>query len=301
MLGGDMRKGRRSVERLFYWPEHRYERCSERWSESGSHALMRRKKDMPRSFEMNNGYFPKAVEVAISLALVLLMALALSATSWAQGPALTTVNGIVYRADGTAALGTVLISWPSFQSAEGDAVAAGNLSVTIGPLGAFTAQLVPNVGASPAGTYYVVVFQLDDGTVRTEYWAVPATSPTTIAGVLTTPGTGLGNLAVTQADVAAAVATVNATVVHLAGTETITGTKQFTVPPSLPTPAAATDGANKGYVDAAVSTVGSGAYVAIAGGTMTGPLTLPADPAAPNQAADRNYVDNGLAVKADLV
>ena len=63
----------------------------------------------------------------------------------------------------------------------------------------------------------------------------------------------------------------------------------------------ANDAANKGYVDAAVSNVGSGAYVAIAGGTMTGPLTLPGDPTAPNQAADRHYVDNGLAVKADLV
>ena len=144
-------------------------------------------------------------------------------------------------------------------------------------LGAFTAQLVPNVGASPAGTYYVVVFQLDDGTVRTEYWAVPTTSPTTIAAVLTTPGTGLGNFVVTQQYVNTAVAGLDATVVHLAGTERITGTKQFTVPPSLPVPVGANDAANKGYVDAAVSNVGSGAYVAIAGGTMTGPLTLPGD------------------------
>jgi hypothetical protein len=121
--------------------------------------------------------------------------------------------------------------------------------------------------------------------------------------VVTTPGTGLGNLAATQEYVNAAVAplAIDATVVHLAGTETITGTKQFGVPPSLPTPVQPTDAANKGYADAAVENVGSGAYVPLAGGAMTGPLTLPADPAAPNQAADRNYVDNGLAVKADLV
>jgi len=172
-----MRKGRRSAERLSYWPE------------MGSHALTRRKQDMPRS-SVNNNFFPMAAEVVISLVMALLMAMTLSARLQAQGPALTTISDTVYRADGTAASGTVLISWPSFQTAEGDAVAAGNLSVTIGPLGAFTAQLVPNVAASPAGTYYVVVFQLDDGTVRTEYWAVPATSPTTIAAVLTTPGTG---------------------------------------------------------------------------------------------------------------
>ena len=253
---------------------------------------------MPRLLALNNKRFSKAAEVALSLMLALLMGMTLSTTTLqAQGPALTTVSGTVYRADGTAASGTVLISWPSFQTAEGDAVAAGNLSVTIGPLGVFTAQLVPNVGASPAGTYYVVVFQLDDGTVRTEYWAVPATSPTTIAAVVTTPGTGLGNLVATQQYVNA----VNATVVHLAGTETITGTKQFTAPPSLPTPVGTTDAANKGYVDTAVSNVGSGAYVPLAGGTMSGPLTLSADPAAPNQAADRHYVDSGLLAKADLV
>jgi len=164
-----MRKGRRSAERLSYWPE------------VGSRALTRRE-EMPRSFAVNNKSFPMTAEMVISLVLVLLMALTLSTKLQAQGPALTTVSGTVYRADGTVASGTALISWPSFQSAQGDAVAAGNLSVTIGPLGAFTAHLVPNVGASPAGTYYVVVFQLSDGTVRTEYWAVPATSPA-ITGV----------------------------------------------------------------------------------------------------------------------
>ena len=233
---------------------------------------------MPRKFAVNNNYFSMAAQVVISL-LIALLALTLSTTLQAQGPALTTISGTVYRADGTAASGTVLVSWPSFQTAEGNAVAAGNLSVTLRPLGAFTAQLVPNVGASPAGTYYVVVFQLDDGTVRTEYWAVPATSPTTIAAVLTTPGTGLGNLAVTQQYVNAAVANraIDAAVVHLAGTETISGTKHFAVPPALPAPAGATDAANKGYVDAAVANVGSGAYVSKAGDTMSGPLSLPAD------------------------
>lgn len=118
---------------------------------------------MPRWLALNNKRFSKAAEAALSLMLALLVTLALSTTLQAQGPALTTISSTVYRADGTAASGTVLISWPSFQTAEGDAVAAGNLSVTIGPLGAFTAQLVPNVGASPAGTYYVEVRNSDQG------------------------------------------------------------------------------------------------------------------------------------------
>jgi hypothetical protein len=83
-------------------------------------------------------------------------------SAWAQGPQLTTISDIVYRADGTAASGTTLISWPAFVTAEGDAVAAGGKSVAVAQGGAFTTQLSPNAGASPAGTFYTVVFQLDD-------------------------------------------------------------------------------------------------------------------------------------------
>jgi len=236
---------------------------------------------MRRWFAVKNKCLPVAANNMVNaLLLALLLAATLPTRLQAQGPALTTINDTVYRADGSAASGTVMISWPSFESAAGDAVVAGDLAITIGPLGAFTAQLVPNAGSSPAGTYYVAVFQLDDGTVRTEYWAVPATSPTTIAAVLTTPGTGLNNFGVTQQEVDTAVANraLDAAVVHLAGTETVTGTKHFSVSPVLPAPAGANDAANKSYVDAAVATVGSGAYVAIAGGTMTGPLTLPSEP-----------------------
>jgi hypothetical protein len=239
---------------------------------------MRRKK-MRGWTAINHKSFPLATAWAAPLLLLLFAALVLSTTSFAQGPGLTTISDTIYRADGMPAAGTVLISWPSFQTTEGVAVAAGNLSVTIGLEGAFVAQLVPNVGASPAGTYYVVVFQLDDGTVRTEYWAVSAITPTTIAAVLTTPGTGLGNTAATEQYVNAAVAplAVDATVVHLAGAQTITGAKTFSSPPSLPAPVASNDATNKGYVDSAVQSVGAGVYVPIAGGAMTGPLTLPAE------------------------
>ena len=244
--------------------------------------------------------------VTTSLAAVmmaLLMVLGGARRLVAQGPSMTTIADTIYRADGTPASGTVLISWPSFQTGNGEAVAAGNQSVAIGSGGAFTMQLVPNIGASPSGVVYVAVYQLDDGTVRKEYWAVPTTSPATISEIRTTPGTGLGNAAVTQQYVNEAVANraLDSTVVHLSGTETITGTKQFAVPPSLPQPVASMDAATKGYVDTAVGNVGSGSYVLKAGDTMTGPLTLPGAPSAPNQAADRQYVDSGLSAKADLV
>ncbi len=103
---------------------------------------------------------------------------------------LTTISDTVYRADGTPAGGTLLISWPEFSTASGQAVAAGTTSVTLGAGGALSVQLAPNAGATPAGTFYSVVYRLDDGTAKTEIWSVPTTSPTTIAAVRTTPGTG---------------------------------------------------------------------------------------------------------------
>jgi hypothetical protein len=101
-------------------------------------------------------------------------------------PATTRVSDVVYRADSTPASGVVLISWPAFTTVDGKPVAAGNTSVTLGTGGSFSADLVPNSGASPAGAYYTVVFQLDD-VVRTEYWLVGTTSPTTIGAVRATP------------------------------------------------------------------------------------------------------------------
>jgi hypothetical protein len=227
----------RSAERLFYWTKLGW-----------SHLVTRRMTGVTMPV-MEDAARVSTLRAEVLLPAVgLLMALVLSSTVLAQGPSVTTISGTVYRADGSAAAGTALISWPSFQTAEGDVVAAGHLSVKIGPLGAFSVQLVPNIGASPAGTFYVVVYQLDDGTVRKEYWAIPSASPTTIAAVQTTPGTGLANLAVTAQYVDEQVASraIDATVVHLAGTETITGTKEFAAPPSLPAPAGANDGANEG-------------------------------------------------------
>ncbi len=226
----------------------------------------------------------------------------LSAGLVAQSPTLTTISDVVFRADGTPAGGTLLISWPEFSTAGGQAVAAGNKSVILGAGGVLSVQLAPNVGATPAGTFYSVVYQLNDGTAKTEFWVVPTTSPTTIAVVRTTPGTGTVSQFATQQYVNAAVAAKanDAAVVHLAGTETISGVKQFSVSPSLPAPVHTTDAASKGYVDTAVGNVGSGSYVPLAGGTMTGPLTLPGDPVATNQSSTKHYVDTGLGAKADL-
>src|SRR5579885_3496817 len=81
----------------------------------------------------------------------------------------TTVQGIVYRADGTPAAGTVIVSWPAFSTASNRTIAAGSTTAVIGQDGFVSLNLAPNAGASPAGTYYTVVYHLSDGTVNKEY------------------------------------------------------------------------------------------------------------------------------------
>ena len=97
----------------------------------------------------------------------------------------TTVQDTVYHADGTLATGTILVSWPAFETATGNTVAAGNLNVTIGTNGEVSINLAPNVGATPAGTYYTAVYHLNDGTVSKEYWSVPNVASTTVAAIRT--------------------------------------------------------------------------------------------------------------------
>ena len=86
--------------------------------------------------------------------------------SHGQGTATTVVSDVVFRADGTRAAGTLLISWPAFIAANGEAVAAGTKSVTLGAQGALSVALVPNTGVTPANVLYTVIFHLDDGCVE---------------------------------------------------------------------------------------------------------------------------------------
>ena len=221
----------------------------------------------------------------------------------AQTPPTTTVSDTIYRADGDPAGGTLLISWPAFTTSSGTAIAAGSKSVTLGSGGALSVALVPNSSATPAGSVYTVVYQLDDGTVKTEFWTVPVTSPATLGGVRTVLGLGAATTSLASrqyVDTSVASKADDANVVHKSGSETIAGVKQFSTSPSVPTPAQAGDAVNKSYVDGAVSAVGGGSFVSKTGDTMTGPLTLSGDPTATNQAATRHYVDTGLSAKADL-
>jgi hypothetical protein len=171
-------------------------------------------------------------------------------------PATTAISDTVYHADGTAAAGTVLISWPSFSTLAGDSVPAGSTSVTIGAGGALSVHLVANAGSTPMGSYYTVIYHLDDGSQSREYWVVPVTSSTVAVNTIRS----------TVLPASVAMQTVSKAYVDTAIAAAVAGTPLDSTP-----------------------------YVLKAGDTMTGPLNLPGDPTSPLQASDKNYVDEQVA------
>jgi len=176
--------------------------------------------------------------------------------------ATTTVQDTVYRADGTPAGGSVVVSWGSFTTANGAAVEAGTTTVALGAGGALSIALAPNAGSTPMGSYYTAVFHLNDGTTMREYWAVP----------VTVAGGGPVKLAAISTQVLPA--SVAMQTVSKQYVDSAIAAAQLNVP------------------------YDTAPYVLKAGDTMTGPLILPGDPVSPTQAADMNYVDENIAAVA---
>lgn len=102
-------------------------------------------------------------------------------------PAMTQINDILYRADGSVANGSLIISWPAFITSDRQPVVAGSKVVAIGPGGLVSTSLVPTASATPVGTTYKIVAKMTDGTTFTEYWSVPATAGATIASMRVSP------------------------------------------------------------------------------------------------------------------
>jgi hypothetical protein len=197
---------------------------------------------------------------AASLGFVLMMALRPSPAS-AQVTT-TNVQGTVYRADGSLASGTLIVSWPAFSTAANQAVAAGSISTTIGVNGLVSLNLAPNSGAYPAGTYYTAVYHLNDGTVSREYWVVPATTTTTIGSVRAqlAPAT-VAVQDVSKSYVDDSIAAITGNYVPLSG-GTMIGPLQLSSDP-----VSTNQAATKHYVDASVAE-----DLPLAGGSLSGTL-----------------------------
>ncbi|BDC51983.1 hypothetical protein F183_A42980 [Bryobacterales bacterium F-183] len=86
-------------------------------------------------------------------------------------PALTSIQDILYRADGTRFSGTVSIQWKPFLSGDSSYIPQQALRIDV-VNGVFRTKLVPTTNAS-AGANYEVKFASQGQYLFTETWAVP--------------------------------------------------------------------------------------------------------------------------------
>ena len=107
--------------------------------------------------------------------LVATVAGAVAGSAWGQ-PALTTIQDILYRADGTRFNGTMFVRWNSFQAGDTSNIATSNLTMQI-VNGVLRVRLVPTTTAT-AGAQYNVTYNSGGQTQFTESWAVPPSSLT---------------------------------------------------------------------------------------------------------------------------
>jgi hypothetical protein len=120
------------------------------------------------------------------------VALLLVAAGVATGqPPLTTIQDILYSADGNRYTGTMFIRWNSFQAGDTSNIATANVTVPV-VNGVLYVQLVPTTTAS-AGAQYDITFNGGGRNQFTQVWAVPP-SPVKlrVRDVLVSQGTVVG-------------------------------------------------------------------------------------------------------------
>jgi len=124
-----------------------------------------------------------------------LFALLMAVTAAGQ-PALTTIQDILYRADGTRFTGTMFIRYNSFQGGDLSNIATANLILPI-VNGTLRVALVPTTTAS-AGAQYTVTYNSQGIDQFTENWAVPpSTIVIRVRDVRVAGGTVIGPPAIT--------------------------------------------------------------------------------------------------------
>jgi hypothetical protein len=101
------------------------------------------------------------------------MAVLLAPSAFA-GPPLTTIQDVIYRANGTRFNGTLAIAWSSFQAADTSAIATQNISVKVVD-GNLRVKLVPTTGSIPP-TVYSVTYNSGGSVQFYEIWAVPTSA-----------------------------------------------------------------------------------------------------------------------------
>jgi len=107
------------------------------------------------------------------------------------GPSLTTIQDVLYKADGTSFNGTLTISWTSFQAVDNTSVITQATTVRV-LNGNLRVELVPNTTATPA-TIYTVTYSSDGFAQFQESWSVPSSlMPLHVRDVRTAPASSGG-------------------------------------------------------------------------------------------------------------
>ena len=96
------------------------------------------------------------------------------ASSALAGPPLTTIQDMLYKADGTRFNGTVTISWTSFQAMDDSTIATQSVTVKIVD-GNLHVQLVPTTTSTPT-TYYSAKYNSNGRIQFEETWSVPSSA-----------------------------------------------------------------------------------------------------------------------------
>jgi hypothetical protein len=142
----------------------------------------------------------------------------LLATAAFAAPPLTTIQDVIYKADGTAFNGMLTVSWKSFEATDTSAIATQMLTVKVVD-GVLRVKLVPNITTNPP-MYYSVVYNSEGRVQFTETWAVPSSpQPLRIRDVrVATPGPpGEGTTPVQESNVVGLIADLGARPVKGAG------------------------------------------------------------------------------------
>jgi hypothetical protein len=96
------------------------------------------------------------------------------ASSALTGPPLTTIQDVLYKADGTRFNGTVTISWSRFQAMDNSTIATQSITVKIVD-GNLHVQLVPTTTSTPT-TYYAAKYNSNGRVQFAETWLVPSSA-----------------------------------------------------------------------------------------------------------------------------
>lgn len=102
---------------------------------------------------------------------ILSLLLAISAPALPAGPTLTTVQDVLYKADGSPFTGLLYINWKSFISADAQNITTQNVVATV-VNGVLRVQLAPTSNAKSTA-WYQVGYNSGGSIQFTEYWAVP--------------------------------------------------------------------------------------------------------------------------------